>query len=59
MMTPWGRIGGSQENVRDLGPLAEMVKFAGGLPGAAGGSKYRIYGVLHNLMRNIMKSKNN
>ena len=36
MMTPWGRIGGSQENARDLGPLAEMVKFAGGLPGATG-----------------------
>ena len=42
MMTPWGRIGGSQENVRDLGPLAVMTKFAGGLPGAAGGiNKYK------------------
>ena len=37
MMTPWGRIGGSQENVRDLGPLAEMAKFVGGLPGATRG----------------------
>ena len=37
MMTPWGRIGGSQENKRDLGPLAEMTKFAGGLSGATGG----------------------
>ena len=36
-MTPWGRIGGSQENVSDLGPLADMIKFAGGLPGATGG----------------------
>ena len=36
MMTPWGRMGGSQENVSDLGPLADMVKFAGGLPGATG-----------------------
>ena len=34
MMTPWGRTGGSQENVRDLGPLADMAKLAGGLPGA-------------------------
>ena len=52
MMTPWGRIGGSQENVRDLGPLAEMVKSAGGLPGAAGGSiqiqstKYMVYYII-------------
>ena len=37
MMTPWGRTGGSQENVRDLGPLADIEKFAGGLPGARGG----------------------
>ena len=36
MMTPWGRVGGYQENVRDLGPLADMAKFAGGLPGAIG-----------------------
>ena len=42
MMTPWGRIGGSQENVRDLGPLADMIKFAGGLPGATGqGDQYK------------------
>ena len=47
MMTPWGRIGGSQENVRDLGPLAVTTKFAGGVPGARQGSqckhKYMIY----------------
>ena len=36
-MTPWGRMGGFQENVRDLGPLADMAKFAGVLPGATGG----------------------
>ena len=36
MMTPWGRMGGSQENVSDLGPLADIVKLAGGLPGATG-----------------------
>ena len=36
MMTPWGKVGGSQENVRDVGPMAEMVKFVGGLPGARG-----------------------
>ena len=35
-MTPWGRVGGSQENVRDLGLLADMVKLAGGLLGARG-----------------------
>ena len=46
MMTPWGRIGGPQENVRDLGPLAVMTKFAGGLPGAAGGSnKYKVQNI--------------
>ena len=36
MMTPWGRGGGSQENVSDLGPMTDMLKFAGGLPGATG-----------------------
>ena len=46
-MTPWGRTGGSQENERDLGPLADMAKFAGGLPGATGRPIQIINNMLH------------
>ena len=47
MMTPWGRTQGSQENERDLGPLADIAKFAGGLPGATGGPIQILNNILH------------
>ena len=53
MMTPWGRVGGSQENERDLGPLADMAKFAGGLPEATGGPTNMGINILHVHPKNI------